>query len=635
MNKIRLIILLLAGMGQVGASQSQMRVSDLLDNTTAAIRIEAYIGTAQKMAVTRHEEAEVLISRALKLAEATKHNKGIAQANLIRGKIQSNQGNLSGALEPFLASLEWAYLVPDTLLVVEVLLEIADVQQRLLNFAEAREALRKAENLSQATGDLRSTASVKSGLANYYWQADQDSFPRAFDMLDQSIAIQQELADTQGLALSYTRYAILSESDDHPDKAEHYYLRALQLAAAAADSLLLVRNQLNYGSFLSMTGDPGIGLEYLEAAAGLVAKVNNIYYRSFNYLYLSDSHASLGNHQQALEYYRLYNEAKDEVFNEEKARELAVIQNNYEARQQRQEMELLQKEARIRSAELKNEHFLKRIMFIGFSLIILILYYLDRMAKKKMETEKALLLKDQEIQRNQIIKLEKQQKISALDALLKGEEMARRNLSQQVHEELGSLLSAIQFNFQFLRNQNNPSPQTLENSNRMLNEAITEIRRISHEIMPGALIQLGLEAAVADLCHKFESIGMQVGLQCHGLEGLRLDPSVELTTYRLLRKILQLLSTYSIAEKIDIHVQHTPESLQVRITSNGKAWHPKKLMKEEEADYAVIKSYINYLDAGYRISHPALDKQVLTLQIPLDHPVIPEARKKRQGGVHV
>ncbi len=601
----------------ISVAQSEMPISDILDQTMVAAEIEAYLKYASQLAITQHEKAAEYLEKAKKLAEENGQQQGLAKTYLNMGTLYTNQGKLSEAIEPLLAALDYAPPKTDTLLRIEILLATSNAYLQLRSYPEARKALREAVTLSSLNTDRQSLGRVYSQFAHFYWQAHPDSFQVAYQYLQEAIPIQTSINDEKGLANSYANLAITLESDGRPREAKKYYRDAITLSERVRDTVLLARNYLNYGSFLTKQQQYQSGLRFLQKAEQLINLLNNVFYQSQNYLFLSNCYADLREPEKALHYYRRYNSAKDEIFNEQKARELAAIQNEYESRQQKQALELLKQEARIRQTELDHQSFLQRLFTIGFILSLLVLAFFIRSFNIKMKAEKALAQKDKEINQSRLDELQKQHKITALNALLKGEENARRHISEEVHEELGSIISAVQFNFQSLKSRFPDNSPAIDQTNLLVNQAVSEIRRISHQIMPGALIKLGLNAAIGDLCQRMEKVGLEVDFHSAELEDLRLNSSIELTTYQLVQKYLESLVKQSHATQAFVQLTKSGQQLDLIIEADRKQLTTKPNSDEETFDLHSIESYVNYLDASMEIQPKRTNGSMLKVSIPL------------------
>jgi signal transduction histidine kinase len=81
-------------------------------------------------------------------------------------------------------------------------------------------------------------------------------------------------------------------------------------------------------------------------------------------------------------------------------------------------------------------------------------------------------------------------------ALIEGQEYERQRITQDLHDGVGQLLTSIRIRVELMENDETLK-QDLKNQ---INETIAEIKRISYNVMPQALVDYGLEAALKGLC---------------------------------------------------------------------------------------------------------------------------------------
>jgi signal transduction histidine kinase len=129
-------------------------------------------------------------------------------------------------------------------------------------------------------------------------------------------------------------------------------------------------------------------------------------------------------------------------------------------------------------------------------------------------------------------------------------ENERGHLARELHDELGSLLTAAKLDVARLKSRLVDAPdatQRLQHLTELLNSGIALKRRIIEDLRPSSLSNLGLVASLEILGREFaERSDMQVEL---ALEPVVIDESRQLTIYRMVQESLTNIGKYADATK--------------------------------------------------------------------------------------
>jgi signal transduction histidine kinase len=102
---------------------------------------------------------------------------------------------------------------------------------------------------------------------------------------------------------------------------------------------------------------------------------------------------------------------------------------------------------------------------------------------------------------------EAQQKLR-FKSVIEGEEKERKRIAQDLHDGLGQLLSTARLNVSVLEDEIlDDNSTTLNNSLKLIDDAVSEVRSISHNMMPNALISIVFEAALKEQVHLINDAG--------------------------------------------------------------------------------------------------------------------------------
>ncbi len=128
----------------------------------------------------------------------------------------------------------------------------------------------------------------------------------------------------------------------------------------------------------------------------------------------------------------------------------------------------------------------------------------------------------------------------------------------------------------------------------LINESYDEMRSISHQMMPNALIKAGLTAAVKDFLHKIDKDKLKISLETIGLNA-RLDHQVETVLYRVIQETVNNVIKHAKATKLNIQFLKDDDGVSITIEDNGKGFDLALLQKSTGIGLKNIISRINFL----------------------------------------
>jgi len=127
-----------------------------------------------------------------------------------------------------------------------------------------------------------------------------------------------------------------------------------------------------------------------------------------------------------------------------------------------------------------------------------------------------------------------------------------------------------------------------------LDHSILEMRRVAHNMMPEALVKLGLQQAIRDYCDGLsESISLQVNLHFHGLEN-RLDSNCEIVVYRIIQELLNNVVKHGEATTVLVQIMRHDTNVNITIEDNGKGFDSTVLVKSGDG-LNNVRSRVDYL----------------------------------------
>ncbi|MDP9604227.1 UNVERIFIED_ORG: signal transduction histidine kinase [Variovorax paradoxus] len=157
-------------------------------------------------------------------------------------------------------------------------------------------------------------------------------------------------------------------------------------------------------------------------------------------------------------------------------------------------------------------------------------------------------------------------------------ETERGFLARELHDELGSLLTAAKLDVARLKSRLADAPdaiQRLQHLTELLNSGIALKRRIIEDLRPSSLANLGLVASLEILGREFgERSGLQVEMV---LEPVTMDESRQLTIYRMVQESLTNIGKYAEASEATIVLKNYDNHVVVEVADNGKGFDTQRV----------------------------------------------------------
>lgn len=190
-------------------------------------------------------------------------------------------------------------------------------------------------------------------------------------------------------------------------------------------------------------------------------------------------------------------------------------------------------------------------------IVVFVMYY-----QKRMLANKTILQdKENEFQRQ------------LLDASVEVAEAERKKIAGNIHDDVGMTLNVIKLNFTKIKRNINDTSLTLqliEDNQNILEDSISTLRAISHDLMPPTLSILGLIKGLKELCRQLDlSDLVNVEYQSNEVD-VSFSKKNELQLYRLIKELLNNVIKHSGATSIKLETKVQDNFLITTIFHNGE-----------------------------------------------------------------
>ncbi len=291
-----------------------------------------------------------------------------------------------------------------------------------------------------------------------------------------------------------------------------------------------------------------------------------------SHLLLSNIYYQLGDYQKSIDNKNEYLEIKDSIFNMSSANSLAYYQTLYET--EKKEKELVEKNANIQLLEKDNETFKKLSGIVG--IVAILLFGL------------ALLYRNQRDLKN---KKDLQEKYS--QDLLQSQEDERKRISNDLHDGLGQKLLIIKN--KLISSGNNSAKVIVE-------DTIEEVRRISKDLHPFQLQELGLTKAIEHTINQIdENTSLFISSKIENIDNLFLKEQ-EINIYRIVQESLTNIIKHAEAEAGRVSVKKAGHDITISIKDNGIGFDfPNKYKDKKSLGLKTLVERTKFLNGQMKV----------------------------------
>ena len=509
-----------------------------------------------------YPDAMKMATRGLALAESRHDTAQIAKYCNTIGFIYCRQGNMSGSGKYFALYLDMSRAAKDSLLMADAYNSIGETR-----------------------------------MAGHRYREALPPFFQAYGLYDHFNRPER---------LAYTAYKIseaYKQMQDY-DRALVYSTRALQYMGIAGC------NEYDKAGYFINAGDIDKDLSRLDDAVTMTSQglaiAQAIRHREDildAWHTLSEIYALRRRWDSAYRYYTLYSALKDSISNENSRREIEEIHERYAADKKDREIQL-QKEQLARQTLLKNI-----FIFSALFLIVIILLLYNRRRLKQQAAYAAGLSRQQN---------------EYFHAVIQAQDNERKRIAQDIHDTLGSILSAAKLNLSALGDPQPPFTTTQHQRYKMslglIDEAVTELRNIAHNVMPASLSRIGLPAALKSLVDNISPpSGLKINYSAYGFEE-RLPEAMEMSIYRILLELIHNAIRHSGADLLTIQLIRYPRHVNIVVEDNGIGFDQEITAVKQGKGMGMnnIRSRMDYLCGKLEIdSRPGAGTTVM-MEIPVN-----------------
>jgi signal transduction histidine kinase len=170
-----------------------------------------------------------------------------------------------------------------------------------------------------------------------------------------------------------------------------------------------------------------------------------------------------------------------------------------------------------------------------------------------------------------------------INAIINTEENERKRFAKDLHDGLGPILSTVKMSLSALTDRiKDPAGSViLNNTNHLVNEAISTIKDISNNLSPHVLTNFGLASAISAFTTKInQTKAVEIDFKSN-MEAQRLDNDKEVVIYRAVCELINNSILHSGASRIEIELNKHEKFVTLQFYDNGRGFDTSSLRKED------------------------------------------------------
>jgi signal transduction histidine kinase len=189
-----------------------------------------------------------------------------------------------------------------------------------------------------------------------------------------------------------------------------------------------------------------------------------------------------------------------------------------------------------------------------------------------------------------------------LAAAIEVQEAERTRIAQDLHDGIGSMLSAVSLQLSQVRRApdlGDHNRAALNASREQLSEAIQSVREVSHNLSPPVLARLGLVAALKQLVGRVPTPQVEFRSE---LGARNLPPNISLGLYRVVQEALNNSLRHAEAQSILIDLRAEADGLRVDYRDDGRGFDYQRMGPSVGLGLLGIESRIQVLGGSMQLT---------------------------------
>jgi len=483
----------------------------------------------------------------------------------------------------------------DTVGMVAATVGLGNVSNKLQKKEEALKWYYDALHLMQNDVYKRKFSFVYNNIAIVHYKLEnKDSM---FYFIKKGLTYSKESGNLTDYANALFLYGGMLAEFNQTVAAEQAFKAGLEERKKIGDIYYIVTDMAQFALFYLNTNQPQKGIALCLEGISLARK-NQEPNMDDLYESLARNYKAAGDYKNATKTLEDFVILKDSIYGKNSAEALAEMQTKYDV--QKKENTIIQQQYDLTK---KNYFIYGSVGLLVATVLIAVAFFKNRKKNQQLKMQEMLL----------------EQKKKTTRAVMQAEEDERKRIALELHDSVAQKMVVAKLNLEVFESDlyrlSTHHQQVYNNILSLVDESCTEVRELSHSMVPQAFFKSGLTDALKNLTDKIGNKNLQVIFSAEG-NLADLEQNTELMVYRIIQECIQNVLKHAKASRLDIALIAENNELDITIEDNGIGFNVAA-KNREGLGMKNVMSRIEYLNGKIDITSAPGKGTTIAIYIPV------------------
>ncbi|MCY7293676.1 MAG: sensor histidine kinase [Ferruginibacter sp.] len=521
-----------------------------------AQKIKAYLFFGETVGKQNFDDVISIASEGILIAvkQGDSLSVGILKRHI--GESYYYKGNYNEAASYFYASIKIFEESKDGKNLANSYNALAKLYRKTRDLTRSLQNYDKAMSIFKALNDSAGIAMIynESGVVFEY----EGKYKQAAERYTASLKIDEKRKDTVGICYALSNLAGVYTIQNNFKVAEEYLKRSLTFRKKMNDVFSLALNYSELGNTYFSSKQFEKAKLYIDTSNDIAVKMGYPELRGNNFDLLAKIAEGQGEYQKALSYNKLKTSINDSIYNIEKTKKIEELNTRYETEKKERTIQ-----------EQKNQIVLQNTIMVAAIILVILGSLLAYTQYRRYQLRQEAKMQAESLR----------QQDNAVKAVMDAEEAERKRIATDLHDGVGQIMSAAKMNLSAFEHhtkfQTDEQRQYFQKIISLIDSGCKEVRSVSHNMMPNALLKNNLSEAINEFISKLDNKTLKVHLHSEGFEE-PFDTSIETVLYRVIEECVNNVIKHSEASVLDISLVRESNEITATVEDNGKGFEVNK-----------------------------------------------------------